>query len=138
LPLRDARAGLEAIASKLKERDDGLVELKRRPPTAPLPKPRLLGSFEPVLLGWKSRELLLGEAEPLVVSGGVFRPFALVEDVPSRPGLSPVRRSNSSPSLGLLARTAKRSRPMRATWRAFSATEPRFCIPLPLLAEPLG
>ena len=78
LPLGDARAGLKAIASELHERDDGLVDLKRRAPAAPLPEPRLLGSFEPVLLGWKSRGLLLGEAEPLVVSGGVFRPFALV------------------------------------------------------------
>ena len=78
LPLGDARAGLKAIASELHERDDGLIDLKRRAPAAPLPEPRLLGSFEPVLLGWKSRELLLGEAEPLVVSGGVFRPFALV------------------------------------------------------------
>jgi hypothetical protein len=78
LPLRDVCAGLEAIASELHQRDDGLVDLKRRAPTAPLPEPRLLGSFEPVLLGWKSRELLLGEAESSVVSGGVFRPFALV------------------------------------------------------------
>ena len=78
LPLGDARAGLKAIASELHERDDGLVDLKRRAPAAPMPEPRLLGSFEPVLLGWKSRGLLLGEAEPLVVSGGVFRPFALV------------------------------------------------------------
>jgi hypothetical protein len=37
----------------------------------------LLGPFEPVLLGWKSRELILGRAEPLVVSGGMFRPFAV-------------------------------------------------------------
>jgi hypothetical protein len=78
LPLRVARAGLKAIGSEVYERDDGLLDLKRRAPTAPLPEPRLLGSFEPVLLGWKSRQLLLGEAEPLVVSGGVFRPFALV------------------------------------------------------------
>jgi len=77
LPLGDARAGLRAIASELDERADGLIDLKRRSPAAPLPQPRLLGSFEPVLLGWKSRGLLLGEAEPLVVSGGVFRPFAL-------------------------------------------------------------
>jgi DNA glycosylase AlkZ-like len=78
LPLRDARAGLEAIASELHQRDDGLVDLRRRTPSAPLPEPRLLGSFEPALLGWKSRELLIGQAETLVVSGGVFRPFALV------------------------------------------------------------
>jgi hypothetical protein len=78
LPLRDARAGLAAIAAQLRERDDGLVDLKRRSPAAPLPAPRLLGSFEPVLLGWTSRESLLGEFDALVVSGGIFRAFALV------------------------------------------------------------
>jgi hypothetical protein len=37
-----------------------------------------MGSFEPVLLGWRSRHLLLEGRDPLVVSGGLFRPFALV------------------------------------------------------------
>jgi hypothetical protein len=76
--LRDARAGLNSIAPQLHERLDGCVELRRRPAAAALPPPRLLGSFEPVLLGWRSRALLLGDDEPSVVSGGVFRPFALV------------------------------------------------------------
>ena len=31
LPLRDARAGLAALGERLRERDDGLVELKGRP-----------------------------------------------------------------------------------------------------------
>ena len=43
-----------------------------------LPPPRLLGQFEPVLLGWRSREPLVGPHESLLVSGGLFRPFALV------------------------------------------------------------
>jgi hypothetical protein len=76
--LRDARAGLNWIASELHERADGFVDLRRRPPAAALPQPLLLGSFEPVLLGWRSRDLLLGDDEPFAVSGGVFRPFALV------------------------------------------------------------
>jgi DNA glycosylase AlkZ-like len=78
LPIRDARAALNSISAELRERDEGLVNLKHQPPAAQLPPPRLLGSFEPVLLGWKSRQLLIGEANPPVVSGGVFRPFALV------------------------------------------------------------
>lgn len=78
VPLGDARAGLEAIASELHQRDDGLVDLKGRSPNPSPPPPRLLGSFEPVLLGWTSREQILGRAEPRVVSGGVFRPFALI------------------------------------------------------------
>jgi Winged helix DNA-binding domain len=77
LPLRDARAGLGAIASELERRDDGLVDLAGRPPPAELPQPRLLGSFEPLLLGWASREFLLHDVERLI-AGGVFRPFALI------------------------------------------------------------
>jgi uncharacterized protein YcaQ len=79
LPLRDARAGLAAIASELEQREDGLVELKGRPEPAPLPPPRLLGAFDPLLLGWTSREEVVGPHEVLVTTNGIFRPFALVE-----------------------------------------------------------
>ena len=79
LPLRDARAGLEAIASELVERDDGLVHLAARPPAAELPAPRLLGAFDPVLLGWRSREAILGPHTQLVTTNGIFRPFAMVD-----------------------------------------------------------
>jgi Winged helix DNA-binding domain len=78
LPLRDARAGLAAIAPELERRDDGLLELAGRPPAAELPPPRLLGAFDPVLLGWTSRAPLLGEHQAAIVLNGVFRPFALV------------------------------------------------------------
>ena len=78
LPLRDARAGLISIASALDVRADGLVDLAGRPAAAPLPPPRLLGAFDPVLLGWTSRELLLGSNQGIVTSNGLFRPFALV------------------------------------------------------------
>jgi hypothetical protein len=78
LPLRDARAGLQAIGALLDERPDGLVDLAGREPAAAPPPPRLLGGFEPVLLGWRSREEILGPNEPLVITGGLFRPFALV------------------------------------------------------------
>lgn len=78
LPLRDARAGLEAIAGRLDERPDGLVDLAGRSPPAELPPPRLLGSFDPVLLGWRSRDPILGPHGKAVVAGGSFRPFALV------------------------------------------------------------
>jgi hypothetical protein len=78
LPLRDVRAGLKAIASELEERRAGLVALARRPPAAELPPPRLLGAFEPLLLGWRSREPLLGAHQNRVTVEGLFRPFALV------------------------------------------------------------
>lgn len=77
VPLRDARAGLAAIASELDHREGGLVAL-RGTAAAELPPPLLLGAFEPVLLGWSSRAPILGAAEAAVVSGGIFRPFALV------------------------------------------------------------
>jgi hypothetical protein len=79
LPLRDARAGLAAIASELVERDDGLVHLAARPPEAQVPPPRLLGAFDPLLLGWTSRERILGPHTHLVTMNGIFRPFALVK-----------------------------------------------------------
>jgi hypothetical protein len=79
LPLRDARAGLEAISKQLAEREDGLVELKDSPKPAPIPPPRLLGAFDPVLLGWASREEIIGPHGTLVTNNGLFRPFAMVE-----------------------------------------------------------
>jgi hypothetical protein len=79
LPLRDARAGLDAIAPELVERDDGLVHLAKRPPAAEVPAPRLLGAFDPVLLGWTSREQILGSHTHLVTANGIFRPFAMVK-----------------------------------------------------------
>jgi len=78
LPLRDARAGLEAIASELEARPDGLVSLVGSPPAEPMPSPRLLGPYDPVLMGWRSREAILGAHEPKIVRGGLFGPFALV------------------------------------------------------------
>jgi hypothetical protein len=78
LALRDARAGLKAIGSEVVERGDGLLSLKRRKPTSELPPPRLLGYFDPLLFGWTSRELVLGPYARAVVSGGLFRPFAII------------------------------------------------------------
>jgi hypothetical protein len=77
LTLRDARAALNAIASELHGRPDGLVDVARGDP-APLPAPRLLGPFDPLLLGWRSRELVLGDAKGVVTVNGIFKPIALV------------------------------------------------------------
>jgi len=79
LPLRDARAGLSAIASELVERDDGLVHLAASPPVAEIPGPRLLGPYDPLLLGWTSRESVLGPHTQLVTINGIFKPFAMVK-----------------------------------------------------------
>jgi hypothetical protein len=77
--LRDARAGLNSIASELDQRADGLVDLHRGGGTPPLPRPRLLGAFDPLLLGWRSRELVLDDATPVVTANGIIRPIALVD-----------------------------------------------------------
>jgi winged helix DNA-binding protein len=79
LPLRDARAGLGTIAPELVEREDGLLDLAKRQSPEPHPPPRLLGAFDPLLLGWTSREEVVGPHELLVTTNGIFRPFALVD-----------------------------------------------------------
>ncbi len=85
LPLRDARAGLQAIAGELRTEPEGLIDLARRAGARrapPLPPPRLLGAFEPLLVGWTSRTHVLGEHDAKVVTGGMFRNFALVRGRP--------------------------------------------------------
>lgn len=79
LGLREIRAGLGQIAAELHERPDGLLEPLGALPPARLPPPRLLGAFDPLLLGWCSREQLLGAHAPLITVGGMFRPFALID-----------------------------------------------------------
>lgn len=78
LPLRDVRAGLRAIGNLLTEGRDGLLDLAGRSSPAALPPPRLLGAFDPLLLGWCSREAILGAHRSVITVNGLFRPFALV------------------------------------------------------------
>ena len=77
IPLRDARAGLSAIASELDERPDGLVDLKRRE-AAPLPPPRLLGSYDPLLLGWHSRAFVVEDPPEVVTANGIIKAVVLI------------------------------------------------------------
>ena len=106
LPLRDATRGLAAIAATLAHGPDGLVELATAAPpiaggaagaagattgaaAAPgsvaasvagePPAPRLLGPYDPLLMGWASREPILGTYREIVTVNGLFRPFALVD-----------------------------------------------------------
>ena len=75
--LRDARLGLSRCGAV--QRADGLAELNASPlPGAPaLPPPRLLGAFDPLLLGWASRDPITGPHRQIVTVNGLFRPFAL-------------------------------------------------------------
>jgi hypothetical protein len=79
LPLGDARRGLAGITAELTRCGDGLVDLADRDQIDVLPPPRLLGPFDPVLLGWASREPLVGRHRQVVTTNGVFRPVALVD-----------------------------------------------------------
>ena len=81
ITLGDARTALRGVGRALVEREDGLLELVGAEHTDELPPPRLLGSFEPVLLGWASRDAIVGEDKTLVTTNGIFRPFALVDGV---------------------------------------------------------
>jgi hypothetical protein len=75
--LRDSRLGLARCGAV--QRADGLVELPVNPQCAAvaLPQPRLLGAFEPLLLGWASRDPIVGPHRRIVTVNGLFRPFAL-------------------------------------------------------------
>ena len=75
--LLDARLGL--AQSGALQRADGLAELPGSPQRAAagLPPPRLLGAFDPLLLGWASRDPVVGPHRQIVTVNGLFRPFAL-------------------------------------------------------------
>jgi hypothetical protein len=79
ITLGDARTGFEGVGPDLVRRSDGLAELVGAVHTDELPPPRLLGTFEPVLLGWTSRAEILGADQTLVSTNGIFKAFALVD-----------------------------------------------------------
>jgi hypothetical protein len=103
IPLRDARAGLTTIAGELDIRPDGVVDLAGRGAAHEIPPPRLLGSFDPLLMGWCSRAQILGEHDATVVSGGLFRPFALVRGR----GVATWRLAQGSPAIEPFARVTR-------------------------------
>ncbi len=45
----------------------------------PIPPPRLLGPFDPLLLGWRSRDLVLDSADAVVTGNGIIRAIALID-----------------------------------------------------------
>ena len=77
LPLRDARAGLASVATRLVERDDGRLELRDRLQPLP-PQVCLLDQWDPVLVGWRSRSTLLGVYAERHPAEAHYRPFAYV------------------------------------------------------------
>jgi Winged helix DNA-binding domain len=75
--LRDARLGLARCGAV--QRADRLAEMPAKPRrvAAAPPPPRLLGAFDPLLLGWASRDPITGPYRRIVTVNGLFRPFAL-------------------------------------------------------------
>lgn len=90
LPLGDARRGLAAIAEETAIADETAVADEATPAEGLLrllgarrgrrrPAPRLLGPFDPLLHGWRSREPFVGGHGTVVTRNGVFRPVGLVD-----------------------------------------------------------
>lgn len=77
ITLGDARRGLAGVR-RLTDRGDGLVALSGGN-DAEMPAPRLLGPFDPLLLGWVDRTPVVGDHGELVTMNGIFRAFALVD-----------------------------------------------------------
>ncbi|HEX8123902.1 MAG TPA: winged helix DNA-binding domain-containing protein [Solirubrobacteraceae bacterium] len=81
LPLRDARRALEEAAEHRKRAATAGARGRSGAGAgagAEPPPPRLLGAFDPVLLGWASRDDVVGPHADRLVAGGMFKPFALV------------------------------------------------------------
>ena len=72
IPLGAARRGLDLLAGPG-------AEMAPATDSTELPPPRLLGAFDPLLLGWVSREPFVGRHQGIVTVNGLFRPVALVE-----------------------------------------------------------
>jgi hypothetical protein len=108
LPLRDARAGLDAIASELAQRDDGLVDLAARAPAPGAIPARLLPAFDPYLLGWKDRSFAVPAAHAKRVhpGGGMLRATATVDGLVVGTWNAP----DGSVELELFARVASRAK----------------------------
>jgi hypothetical protein len=78
LPLRDARAGIEAIAPELRQAGS-MVALSRGTRRPADPRPRLLGAFDAYTLGWKDRAFVVPDAQaPKVRDNGWIRPIVTV------------------------------------------------------------
>jgi hypothetical protein len=79
LPLRDAREALRSIGPELEDWN-GLLRLRGSAHEVEgWPRPRLLGPYDPLLLGWRDRGPIVGDHLHLVTVNGLFRSFALVD-----------------------------------------------------------
>jgi hypothetical protein len=93
--LRDAQLGLARCGAV--QRTDGRAELPASPQraAAALPPPRLLGAFDPLLLGWASRDPIVGPHRRIVTSTGCSGRSRWPAAGLRRPGTSRATRSCS-------------------------------------------
>ena len=77
--LSDARLAIEAMGDEIARLPGDLFDLTGRRGAEGLPRPRLLGPFDPVLHGWATSDLVLAGHREVVTVNGLFRPFAMVE-----------------------------------------------------------
>jgi hypothetical protein len=75
----DAQRGFDAISTETTPWSDGMVGLRARKDATVLPPARLLGPFDPLLHGWRSRVPFVGTHVGVVTTNGIFRPVALVQ-----------------------------------------------------------
>jgi hypothetical protein len=79
ITLTDARRSFDLVAAKDHRVEDAVRGPVGDPGTEPLPPPRLLGMFDPVLHGWADRTFLTGAQKDAVTSNGMFRATALID-----------------------------------------------------------
>ena len=92
-----------------------------------MPPPRMLGQFEPILLGWESRTEIVGaaaEAQSIVTSNGIFRPFALVKGKAAATWKLKRRRSRARSVQADRKASGPRSTPRRGRRSDSSPAEP--------------
>ncbi len=77
ITLGQARTGFERISGEVEVRE-GLSDLGDRGELGAGAAPRLLGPFDPLLLGWASRAPFVGRHQ-VATTNGIFHPVALVD-----------------------------------------------------------
>jgi winged helix DNA-binding protein len=77
--LTDARRAFDMVAAETRQVDDTLYAVVDDSDPPPLPPPRLLGMFDPVLHGWSDRSFVTGPYKDVVTTNGMFRATALVD-----------------------------------------------------------
>lgn len=76
--LTDARRAFSMIAAETRLVGGAMWALAAAGHAGPLPPPRLLGMFDPVLHGWADRSFVTGAHTDVVTTNGLFRATALV------------------------------------------------------------